>query len=152
MQPRRRNEPVYQQVTPGGWYEFANSNLVYWLLAFNVLGAAAHGIGVYLTFTHGRTNLTLDVFQIMPVNTGNGTHPVLTSRIDIVYKLHPTTMVGAFFGLSLSFHLVISLFLVAQILLPPSPFTTWYMRSLYHCVAPWVRVSPIPCPYTLTRF
>lgn len=149
---RRRNEPVYQQVTPGGWYEYANSNLVYYLLAFNIIGAIAHAVGVLLTFTQGRTNLALQVFQIVPQNFGNSTHPDLRSRLDEVYRLHPTTVVGIFFGLSLGFHLVISLLLICQLLLPRSDFTTWYMRCLYFCVAPWVRASPTPRPYTRTRF
>ena len=136
LQPRR-NEPVYQMVTPGGWYEYANSNLVYWLLAFNVLGAIAHCVGVILTFTQGRTNLSLQVFMIVPVNFGNGTHPDLRSRMDELYRLHPTTVVGMFFGLSLAFHVIISLLLLAQLVLPRSDFTTWYMRCLYYCVAPW---------------
>jgi hypothetical protein len=134
---KRRNEPVYQMAKADGWYEYANSNLVYWLLAFNLLGAIAHGVGVVLTFTRGRTNLALGVYQIIPHNIGNATHPDLVARMEEVYRLHPTTVVAIFFGLSLGFHIVISLLLMAQIALPQSPFTTWYMRCLYYCIGPW---------------
>ena len=133
---RRRNEPAYQQATPGGWFEFANSNLVYWLLVFNVLGAIAHGVGLVLTFTQGRANLTLQVFETVPVNKNNATHPDLTSALNEVYRLHPTTIIGCFFGLSLVFHVAISLLLLAQLAMPSSWVTTWYMRSLYSCRGP----------------
>ena len=41
------SHPLITPTTAQGWKGYVNSSLVYWMLAFNALGAIAHTVGVF---------------------------------------------------------------------------------------------------------
>ena len=126
------------------WKRFSESNLKYWLLAFNLLGVIAHGVGVGLTLGLGRHDIRLRSFRTVPINSGNETHPELSRGVERDMAFYPTWIVAVFFLLSLSFHVVISLLLILHIAYPLSQSYSVYMRCLYWNIAPWVRCCPAP--------
>lgn len=114
---------------------------MYVMLALNLLGAAAHCVGVVLTATQGRWDIALVTYRTEPVNVGTVTQVQLTRIVRNVGYVYPTQIVFLFFALSLGFHTLISVVLILSLCFPGSALTTWYMRGLYVGVAPWVRCS-----------
>ncbi len=131
------------------WRVFTGGSLVYWMIAFNLLGATAHGVGVALTLAQGRWDIALATYRSEPVNLGNATHVNLARVVNHVGRVYPTQIVFLFFALSLTFHLVITLVLLLSLAIPDSGLVSWYMRGLWYGVAPWVRCSHYsPPPHT----
>ena len=127
----------------------ANSNIPIYMLVLNLLGALAHGIGVGIAQTQGRRDFKLSTWMVQPMNKGNVTHPDISATLVFVGWIYPTTLITAFFGLSLAFHSVLSLFLTSHLIIGPSRLTNLYMRGLYYGVAPWVRYTYLVLPYQL---
>ena len=138
MEPGKRlarNEPRVQVQTIENWQQYSSSNLPYWMLGLNILGAIAHGVGIVITLTQARMEFRLAVFSLEPINIGNATHPVLSSETQFVAWFYPSWIILIFFMLSFVFHLTISVFLVARVVVGPNAWTNWYLRGLYSCVA-----------------
>lgn len=158
QQPRYPRRPASRAVQEGdarskvitleNWETYASSPLSKWMLAFNVAGALAHGIGIVLTLTQARMDFQLGVFSLDPVNRGNETHPKIGVRFNFSAWMYPAHIIVVFFGLSFTFHLTISCFLAAHLIIGPGWLTNWYMKGLYQCVAFWVRYSHTLSMYT----
>lgn len=118
-----------------GIERFRRSNLSWWMLGFNGFGVVAHALGVSLTLGLGRQDIRMRTFRTLPVNSGNATHPVLSRTIGPDMAFYPTFLLAAFFLLSLSFHLLITLNLVLSLVYKEAAVFQWYMNSLYRNVA-----------------
>lgn len=133
-----RNEPRIQVQSIEYWQQYSKSTLPQWMLLFNVLGAIAHGVGVGIALGVARRDFRLSVWRVQPVNLGNITDPNMSAQIVFEgIELYPTTIITAFFGLSLTFHTIISCFLTVHLIAGPGEWTNWYMKGLYHCKAWW---------------
>lgn len=129
------NDPFVTQLN--NQYEaFRASKLPLVMLVLNLCGATAHGIGVILTRTQARLDFELRIWQELLINSGNTSQPSWSFEKDFTH-INPSTVITAFFGLSLAFHLGISFFLVLQRYQPDAWYTDWYMRGLYDNVAWW---------------
>ena len=124
------------QLSSSGYEEFRKSSLPLLLLALNVLGAIAHGVGVTLVRTIARTNIELPIWHHVFSNANTTAHPVWV-RSEEVTHINPTTVITAFFSLSLSFHVFIACFLTLQRFMPDAWWTQWYLWGLYHNMALW---------------
>ncbi len=142
VQPSKRlarNESRTQVQVPEKWQLYAQSDLAKWMLLFNVLGAIAHLTGVIVALTVARREFRLSTWMVQPVNDGTVDNPKMTAAVVFVGWVYPTTIIVAFFGLSLGFHVTISAFLCFHLSVGPGKWTNWYMKGMYYCVAPWVR-------------
>jgi len=131
-----------------GYEEFRASRLPLLLLALNVVGAVAHGTGVLLVRTLARTYLELPVWHHLVDNVNTTEHPVW-GEDRYVTHINPSTVITAFFALSLGFHVGIAAFLGVQHALPDAWWTQWYMWGLYHNMAPWRWCAPALSPPSL---
>ena len=128
-------EPTAQK-TLDAMEAFAYGSLRYWMLLLNGVGAIAHLVGVLLTQIRGRSELRLRLYKTMPFNSGNETHPVLSREVVRDGAVYPVSILSAFFGLSLMFHVVVALILTLQITVPRVKLFGVYMRFLYKNVGP----------------
>ena len=87
-----------------------------------------------LVRTQARLDFELRIWHNTLENLGNTTDPVWSRGYDVT-AINPSTVITFFFGLSLTFHLVIACFLVLQRFQPDAWYTQWYMRGLYDNMA-----------------
>ena len=124
------------QLSKTNWEQFRTSRLPLLLLVLNVLGAIAHGTGVILVRTLARTDFTLSIWHNTFYQEEYETGPVWERGYELT-SINPSTVITFFFGLSLTFHIVIACFLTVQRFQPDAWWTQWYMRGLYDNMAVW---------------
>lgn len=125
-----------EALSAGSYEAFRKSNLPLVLLVLNIIGALAHGTGITLVRVLARQNIELNIWHHTLVNTGNMSYPEW-ERNQEVTTINPTTVITFFFGLSLTFHVVISLFLLAHQFYPDAWWNQWYVWGIYHNLAIW---------------
>lgn len=119
------------------WAGYSSSSLTKWMIFLNLLGAAAHFVGVVLTLTAARHSFKLQMYRLKPINYGNATDPRLGRESVFDFWVYPSWIVVAFFSLSLGFHVFVSTVLLTELALGQRWYTTWYMKGLYFCNAWW---------------
>lgn len=124
------------QLSEAGYESFRTSSLPLLLLLLNILGAAAHGIGIALVRAFARLDLELAVWNHLVDNANTTEHPVWVRSQEVMH-INPSTVITAFFGLSLGFHTVIACFLIVQRFYADAWWAQWYMWGLYHNMAIW---------------
>ncbi len=138
---RRSGARAYQKVQSAHveheWESFATTRMLWYMLLFNVLGVAAHGVGVALTLLESRHSFRLQIMRLQPVNSGTIDIPEIGHVAVAEGYIYMTWVILAFYILSLSFHLLISVVLVAQLSCGRHWLVDWYMRGLYDCCAIW---------------
>lgn len=119
-----------------GYDNFKRGSLPSLLLGLNLLGAVAHGMGIFLVQTQARLHLELPIWHYKMNNTNTTESPVWTREAEITY-INPSAVITLFFSLSCAFHVFISVFLMLLKCNRDAWYAQWYLKGLYHNIAIW---------------